>query len=97
MMRVGFWSLLFAAAIGCGVKPPSPSPSPLGGPINAGGTPDPSKSKGDIGTGGAVNSGGTPDLKKTNGKPDVGGPVNAGGAPDLSKSRPPTMRDAGSK
>lgn len=81
-------------ALACGAKAPTPGKNPLGGPINTGGQPDPSKSKTDaVDVGGPVNTGGAPDTKKSTGAPALGGPINSGGAPDLNKSVP--KKDAG--
>ncbi|HEY8073184.1 MAG TPA: hypothetical protein VIF62_03725 [Labilithrix sp.] len=64
----------FVFVFACGAKPPD---NPLGGPLNTGGVPDPSK----------TNTGNGPDTSKTNtgNGPDTS-KTNAGSAPDVSKT-----------
>ena len=88
--KVSFFGSLLAVvvAVGCGAKPPSEPVNPLGGDVNIGGKPDPSKSHGTVGPGGEVNTGGKPDVSKSHGTIGPGGDVNTGGKPDVGKSVP---------
>jgi len=91
--------LVFVACTGLDKKGSAEVPTPVG-PINSGGTPDLSKTKGDLdqalggepNAGGAAdvshtNTGGAPNVKKTNTKTGPG-QSNTGGKADVSKSIP---------
>lgn len=92
-LSVTLTALSLTAAVACGASEPTAPKDPMGGAINTGGTPDPSKTdtKGKPDTS-KTDTAGKPDPSKTNtSKEPAGGAINTGGAPDLSKSNIPGL------